>query len=295
MSVNDFGEIAESLRRSTVLVHAGGRGNGSGVIWSTDGVIITNAHVAQKRQLRVQLWDSRELDATVIASDTVRDIASLRVRASNLPAAAIGNSSRVRPGELAIAIGNPLGFVGALTTGVIHAVGPVPGLGPQKWVQAGVRLAPGNSGGPLADAAGRVIGINTMVAWKLALAIPSDAVVEFLAGGTSAAQRTSENWLGVTLYPVQVPRNGNRAAKTFGLVVLHIEPESPAARASLLPGDILLGAGEKPFSVLDDLSRALRGEGSRTLRLEFLRGDYARVRRVTVQLGNSALRSRAAA
>jgi serine protease Do len=295
MSVNGFGEIAESLRRSTVLVHAGGRGNGSGVIWSSDGVIVTNAHVAQKRQLRVQLWDSRELDATVIASDPVRDIASLRVRATNLPAAAIGNSSRVRPGELAIAIGNPLGFVGALTTGVIHAVGPVPGLGPQKWVQAGVRLAPGNSGGPLADAAGRVIGINTMVAWKLALAIPSDAVVEFLAGGTSATQQTSENWFGVTLYPVQVPRSGNRAAKTFGLVVLHIEPESPAARASLLPGDILLGAGDKPFSVLDDLSRALRGEGSRTLRLEFLRGDYARVRRVTVQLGSSAMRSRAAA
>ena len=242
----------------------------------------------------MQLWDSRELDATVIASDPVRDLASLRVRASNLPAAAIGNSSRVRPGELAIAIGNPLGFVGALTTGVIHAVGPVPGLGPQKWVQAGVRLAPGNSGGPLADAAGRVIGINTMVAWKLALAIPSDAVVEFLTGGTSNRQ-ASENWLGVTLYPVQVPRNGNRAAKTFGLVVLHIEPESPAARASLLPGDILLGAGDKPFSVLDDLSRALRGEGSRTLRLEFLRGDYARVRRVTVQLGSSAMRSRAAA
>jgi serine protease Do len=216
------------------------------------------------------------------------------VRATNLPAASIGNSSRLRPGELAIAIGNPLGFVGALTTGVIHTVGAVPGLGPQKWVQAGVRLAPGNSGGPLADAAGRVIGINTMVAWKLALAIPSDAVVEFLSGGTSSG-RVSENWLGVTLYPVQVPRNGNRGAKTFGLVVLHVEAESPAARASLLPGDILLGAEDKPFSVLDDLSRALRGEGPRTLRLEFLRGDYARIRRVTVQLGNSAMRSGVAA
>jgi serine protease Do len=293
-SVSGFGEIAESLRRSTVLIQAGGRGNGSGVIWSSDGVIVTNAHVAQKRQLRVQLWDSRELDATVIASDPARDIASIRVRATNLPPATIGNSSRLRPGELAIAIGNPLGFVGALTTGVIHAVGSVPGLGPQKWVQAGVRLAPGNSGGPLADAAGRVIGINTMVAWKLALAIPSDAVVEFLSGGTSSG-RVSENWLGVTLYPVQVPRNGNRGAKTFGLVVLHVEPESPAARASLMPGDILLGAEDKPFSVLDDLSRALRGEGSRTLRLEFLRGDYARIRRVTVQLGNSALRGGVAA
>jgi serine protease Do len=294
MSMNGFGEIAESLRRSTVMIHAGGRGNGSGVIWSSDGVIVTNAHVAQRRQLRVQLWDSRELDATVIASDPVRDVASLRVRGPNLPAAAVGNSSRLRPGELAIAIGNPMGFVGALTTGVIHNVGPLPGLGPQHWVQAGVRLAPGNSGGPLADAAGRVIGINTMVAGRLALAVPSDAVVEFLAGGTSNRQR-SENWLGVTLYPVQVPRNGNRGAKTFGLVVLNVEPESPAARASLLPGDILLGAEDRPFSVLEDLSRALRGEGPRTLRLEFLRGDYERIRRVTVQIGTSTLRSGVAA
>jgi serine protease Do len=294
MSMNGFGEIAESLRRSTVMIHAGGRGNGSGVIWSSDGVIVTNAHVAQRRQLRVQLWDSRELDATVIASDPFRDVASLRVRGSNLPAAAIGKSSLLRPGELAIAIGNPMGFVGALTTGVIHNVGPLPGLGPQHWVQAGVRLAPGNSGGPLADAAGRVIGINTMVAGRLALAIPSDAVVEFLAGGTSNRQ-TTDNWLGVTLYPVRVPRNGNRGAKTFGLVVLNVETESPAARASLLPGDILLGAEDRPFSVLEDLSRALRGEGSRTLRLEFLRGDYSRIRRVTVQIGNSALRSGVAA
>jgi serine protease Do len=292
--VNGFGEIAESLRRSTVLVHAGGRGNGSGVIWSSDGIIVTNAHVAQKRQLSVQLWDSCELDATVIATDPVRDIASLRVRASNLPAASIGNSSRLRAGELAIAVGNPLGFVGALTTGVIHAVGSVPGLGPQKWVQAGVRLAPGNSGGPLADASGRVIGINTMVAWQLALAIPSDDVTEFLAGEKSKGQG-SENWLGVTLYPVQVPRNGNRAAKTFGLVVLHVEPQSPAALASLMPGDILLGAENRPFSVLDDLSKALRGQGPRTLRLEFLRGDYGRIRRVTVQLGNSTQRSSVAA
>src|ERR1700751_1249841 len=194
MAVASFGEIAESLRRSTVLIQAGPRGNGSGVIWSSGGVIVTNAHVARRAQLRVQLWDARELDATLMSSDPVRDIATLRVNAKNLPAASAADSSRVRPGELAIAIGNPLGFMGALTTGVIHAVAPLPGLGPQSWVQAGVRLAPGNSGGPLADAGGRVIGINTMVAWKLALAIPSDSVVDFLAGGTSNRQ-ASENWL----------------------------------------------------------------------------------------------------
>jgi serine protease Do len=140
MPIANFGEIAENLRRSTVFIHAGRRGNGSGVIWSSDGVIVTNAHVARRAPLRVQLWDGRELDATLVSSDVVRDIAVLRIDAKNLPAATAADSSRVRPGELAIAIGNPLGFVGALTTGVVHAVGPLPGLGPQSWVQAGVWL-----------------------------------------------------------------------------------------------------------------------------------------------------------
>jgi serine protease Do len=294
VSITSFGEIAENLRRSTVLIHAGRRGNGSGVIWSSDGLIVTNAHVARREHLRVQLWDAREFDATLESSDIVRDIAVLRVNAKNLPAATPADSSRVRPGELAIAIGNPLGFVGALTNGIVHGVGPLPGLGPQSWVQAGVRLAPGNSGGPLADAAGRVIGINTMVAGQLALAIPSNAVVDFLSGRRSNKD-TNDGWLGVTLYPVQVPKSGARAAKSFGLVVLEVEPGSPAARASLLPGDILLGTEGRPFSLLEDLSRALRGTGPRTLRMEFLRGDYSRIRRVTIQLGGQATRSGVAA
>src|SRR5207245_1011153 len=120
------------------------------------------------------------------------DLAALRIGANSLPAASPTDSSHLRPGELAIAIGNPMGFVGALTTGVIHAMGPLRGLGPQTWVQASVRLAPGNSGGPLADARGHVIGINTMVAGRLALAIPSNAVLDFLAAGPRSA------WLGVT-------------------------------------------------------------------------------------------------
>jgi serine protease Do len=286
-NVASFGEIAEQLRRSTVLITArsGSRGNGSGVIWSSDGTIVTNAHVTRSSKLRVQLWDGREFDATVVARDYARDLAHVRLDISrnnttNLPAATAGDSSRARSGELAIAIGNPLGFVGALTTGVIHAVGPLRGLGPQSWVQADVRLAPGNSGGPLADAHGRVIGINTMAAGRLALAIPSNVVADFLA------DRSSDAWLGVTLYPVQIPRpRQNR--KTFGLVILEIEPGSPAAQASLLPGDILLGAADNPFAFIEDLSRALRGNGPRTLRLEFLRGDYDRIRRVTLQLGHA--------
>lgn len=278
MGIAGFGEIAEQLRRSTVLIGAG-RGNGSGIIWSSDGVVVTNAHVARASKVSVQLWDGRELDAAVTSRDPHRDLAILRVNANNLPTASAADSSEVRAGELAIAIGNPFGFVGALTTGVIHAVGPIPGLGSQSWVQANVRLAPGNSGGPLADARGRVIGINTMAAGRLALAIPSNAVTSFLSADPA------DGWLGITVYPVQVPRSSSRG-KTFGLVLLEVEPGSPAASASLLPGDILLGTEEKPFALLEDLSRALRGRGPRLLRLEFLRGDYARVRRVTLQLGS---------
>ena len=278
MVIHGFGEIAEQLRRSTVVVHAGGRGNGSGVIWSADGVIITNAHVVRASKMRIQLWDGREFDASLVSRDTRRDLAELRISAANLPAAVAADSSQIRPGELAIAIGNPLGFVGALTTGVIHAVGPLRRWGSEPWVQADVRLAPGNSGGPLADARGRVIGINTMVAGRLALAVPSNAVTNFLASDPIDA------WLGVSVAPVRVPRPGSRA-KTFGLVLLEVEPESPAANASLLAGDILLGTEEKSFTSLGDLADSLQGSGPRLLRLAFLRGNYERFRRVTVQLG----------
>src|SRR5256885_4428614 len=278
MAIAGLCEFAEQLRRSTVLVHAGGRGSGSGVIWSTDGLIVTNAHVARGSRTVVQLWDGREFAASIAQRDPRRDLAELRIEATNLPAASSADSSLVRPGEIAIAIGNPLGFVGALTTGVVHGLGPIRGLGSQPWVQANVRLAPRNSGGPLADARGRIIGINSMVAGGLALAIPSNAVASFLSLGPSDAL------LGVTLHPVQVPVAAGRAA-AFGLVILEIEPGSPAAAASLLPGDILLGTEGKPFSSLDDLAGALQGNDPRLLRLEFLRGDYSRIRRVTAQLG----------
>jgi serine protease Do len=292
MAIRDFGEIAEKLRRSTVLVLPGARGNGSGVIWSPEGVIITNAHVARGSHLRVHLWDGRELEAVVASRDTRRDLAELRVNAANLPAATAADSSQVRPGELAIAIGNPLGFVGALTTGLIHAVGPLGGplrrLGSERWVQADVRLAPGNSGGPLADARGRVIGINTMVAGSLALAVPSNDVTNFLASDPIDA------WLGVSVAPVRVPHPGT-GAKAFGLVLLEVEPDSPAANASLLPGDILLGTDEKSFASPNNLAAALQGSGPRILRLAFLRGDYERFRRVTVQLGAQRIPRSAAA
>src|SRR5260370_28650921 len=187
MGVNELGvpgfrEIAEKLRRSTVLIRAGSRGCGSGVIWSSGGTIVTNSHVARGVQTTIELWDGREFRATTSSRDPRRDLAALRIDAANLPSAIAADSSQIRPGELAIAIGNPLGFVVALTTAVIHALGPIRSLGSQSWVQAGVRLAPGNSGGPLAAARGPVMGTNTMVAGRLALAIPGNLVQKFLSG-----------------------------------------------------------------------------------------------------------------
>src|SRR5580700_1613589 len=289
MSITGFGETAEQLRRSTVLIRTRSRGGGSGIIWSGDGVIVTNAHVVRGSQAQIQLWDGREFEAAVTSRDPRHDLAVVRINAKNLPAASAADSSKIRAGELAIAIGNPMGFVGALATGVIHAVGPLRGLGPQSWVQADVRLAPGNSGGPLANAHGQIVGINTMVAGNLALAIPSNAVRDFLSTGPANA------WLGVTLHPTLIPRSAS-AGKTFGLVVLEVEPGSPADLASLLPGDILLGTEEKSFTAIEDLATALQGGGPRVARIEFLRGDYTRIRRVAVQLGTSlAARSPVAA
>jgi S1-C subfamily serine protease len=117
-----------------------------------------------------------------------------------------------------------------------------------------------------------------MVAGRLALAIPSNTVQDFLSAGPS------DSWLGVTVHPVEVPQVMGRS-RAFGLVILEVEPGSPAANASLLPGDILLGTEEKPFKATDDLSQALRGSAPRLERFRFLRGDYLRVRRVSVQLG----------
>jgi serine protease Do len=270
--------VVERLRRATVVVRPGGRrGNGSGVLWGSDGVVVTNAHVAQGSTAEITLWDGQEFRAELMHRDLRRDLAALRIAAKDLSFLEARDTSLVRPGEMAIAVGNPLGFVGALTTGVIHAVGPLPGLGKLQWVQADVRLAPGNSGGPLTDVQGRILGINTMVAGRLALAIPSNDITRFLMGDSES------NWLGVTISPVRLPRNSSPG---IGLVLLEIEPNSPAAQASLLPGDILIGTEAGTFRSVEDLAAALDGGGSRVLRLEFLRGDYSRVRKVSVQLAN---------
>jgi len=265
-----FGEVAERLRRSTVQVIQQGRSGGSGVIWNSEGRIITNAHVVRSAKARVQLWDGRSFDGEVTSTDTRRDLAAVRIPAAGLPAATAGDSDSLRPGELVMAVGNPLGFIGALTTGVVHAVGPLRGLGRRIWVQAAVRLAPGNSGGPLADAQGRVIGLNTMIAGGgLALAVPSNAIARFVQEGGSRAA------LGVVVQPVSLGRDA------VGLLILEVSPNGPAAQGSLQIGDVLVGADGQSFHSPEDLTDALE-QSHGALTIEFLRGDRKRLRKVTV-------------
>ena len=179
--MHGFGEIAESLRRSTVQVFLNGRGgSGSGLVWNRSGLILTNAHVARGDSAELELWDGRRFPARVLLRDPWRDLAVLRTTATDLHPAVIGDSDAARPGELVLAVGNPLGFAGALSTGVVHSVGPIRGMGRQRWIRAGVQLAPGNSGGPLANAQGQVIGINTAIVEGLGVAAPSKSAVELV-------------------------------------------------------------------------------------------------------------------
>ena len=276
MTQAGFGEVAEALRRTTVQVSSTGRGFGSGVILSSDGLIVTNAHVVRSSHAQVKLWDGRTLEAVLTSRDLARDLAALLASGSDLPAATLADSSKTRVGELVLAVGNPLGFVGALSTGIIHAVGSVRGLGVSSWLQADVQLAPGNSGGPLADAQGRVLGINTMVVGGLALAIPSNDVARFLANGPS------HSLLGVEVRTVRIVlRDENR----IGLLIMEITPGEPASMASLMIGDILVGVDRVLFRSVNDLEIALQGTGERILNLLFVRGDRRNIRRVAIRLG----------
>jgi serine protease Do len=178
-------ELAAVLRAVTVEVRTGGAWAGSGVIWH-DGLVITNAHVATRPDPVVRLADGRTLVARVVRRDPVRDLAALDLGVRGLAAAAIGDDRTLRPGELVLALGHPLGVTGALAIGVVHA-GPAADAHGARWLRADVRLAPGNSGGPLADAWGRVVGLNTMVIDGLGYAVPSGAVARFLRDEGSRA------------------------------------------------------------------------------------------------------------
>ena len=171
--------VGERLREVTVEVGTGD-GSGAGILWAPE-LIVTNAHVARAASLLVRLADDRQLPATRVAADRRADLALLRVPRTRVVLASLADSDSVRVGSLVVALGHPLGLRSLLTAGVVHALGPL-GPGGRRWIQADLRLAPGNSGGPLADTGGHVVGLNTMIAGGLALAIPINDVRAFVSG-----------------------------------------------------------------------------------------------------------------
>ncbi|QSJ18508.1 trypsin-like peptidase domain-containing protein [Nostoc sp. UHCC 0702] len=263
--------LATKLRHHTVKVKNGSLEVGSGVIWQSDGLIITNAHVATSNQATVELFDGRVFAAVRTHFDPQQDLAALKIATTDLNTATIGDSNALRVGELVLAVGNPLGDTGAVTTGIISANNP-------RVVMADITLYPGNSGGPLADCLGRVVGINTMIANNLAVAVPSKIVNRFLSGN----QRPQ---LGVSLQPVLLGR------RSLGLLVLSVLSDSAAETAGLQVGDILMGVSGRLFTKPDDLARYLHN-ANKSIALQIQRGKQQFVVDVLLQSGKPAVEAR---
>lgn len=256
----ELARVGAIVQRSTVGV---GRrhGNGAGVIWSADGLIVTNHHVVG-RASKVEIeHEGMRYPGEVIARHPSLDLALVKVDATDLPAIPVGDSDAVRPGQLAIAVGHPLGFQRAVTLGIVVAKRPEDAL-----LLTDVTLMPGNSGGPMVDAEGRMIGVNTLVAGERSFSIPVSAVEAFVDQVTGTAPAA---YLGVAGTLVQLHRPEGRA----GIVLTRVDADSPAAAAGLILGDILLAIGERPIVDGETLPAAmLRAKPGQTLSLNVLRG-----------------------
>ncbi|MDQ3045732.1 MAG: trypsin-like peptidase domain-containing protein [Chloroflexota bacterium] len=245
-------DIVERVLPSVVLVYHQ-RGNGAGVVWRADGQIVTNSHVAHEDRADVVLADGRRFTGIVAARHPDRDLAIIKIAADELPAVEVGDSSTVRPGQLAIALGHPVGYRNAASIGIIVAAGQAAtDQGPQTgdYLQTDVALLPGNSGGPLIDAHGQVIGINTMVNGRLSLAIPSQAVERFVASGGTARPNA---FIGIDGQVVVLRRNDF----TAGFLISDVGEGTPADRAGLIVGDVVVAFGDVLVSGTDSISEAL--------------------------------------
>ncbi len=179
----EMSALTERVRQSLVEIRNGRDGAGAGTVWHPDGLIVTNAHVVGRRGLNVALADGRVLPARLLAHDAGLDLAALKIDARDLPIIELGRSQRLKPGQWVLAVGHPWGVHGAVTAGVVISVGPHPeGIGSDRnLIQVNLPVRPGNSGGPLVDARGRLVGINAMMNGPLVgLAVPVHEAKQFL-------------------------------------------------------------------------------------------------------------------
>ena len=184
--------VLDTVSASVVQVRDESRGAGAGTIWHSDGLIVTNAHVVAQGPLKVALYDGRVLDAKLLARDEAHDLAALSVDAHDLPTIQLGSARKLHPGQWVMALGHPWGIANAATGGVLIGVGrqlPEMPVVSGDWVVADLHLRPGNSGGPLVDAHGRLIGVNTLMTGPgVGVAVSVDVVKEFLRHALGAAE-----------------------------------------------------------------------------------------------------------
>ncbi len=271
-------------------------GAGSGVLLTPDGYVLTNHHVVQENsQVRLTLTDGTRLGAVAVGSDPPNDLAVVRANGSGLPYASLGDSSTLKVGQLVIAIGNPLGFQSSVSTGVVSATGRGMRSREQRLIENVIQhtapLNPGNSGGPLVDSRGRIVGINTAIiasAQGIGFAVPSNTarhvVSQILSHG-----KVRRGYLGIAGRQRQLARRLVRffkLARESGVEVMSLDPRGPAGASGILPGDIVLEMNGSPVESVDDLHRLLSEvEGKDLARLDLLRGTERKI--VEVRIGES--------
>jgi S1-C subfamily serine protease len=258
--------VAETLRPAVVNLRAGKArdgGSGSGILFTPDGFLLTNAHVVGKHdRVRVRTSDGREFQGRLVGSDPWTDLAIVQAEANQLAHGTLGDSAKLRVGQLVVAIGSPYGFESTVTAGVVSALGrtlrTITGHLVDNVIQTDAALNPGNSGGPLVDAAGRVIGINTAViqpAQGICFAIPINMARHILPQLMKHG-KVVRGYLG--LHARTVP-----LARRFGLPqasaveIMAVESGGPAEQAGILEEDVLVALGEQPIASVDDLHKLL--------------------------------------
>ena len=283
-SITDVAErVGPAVLRIDVRREGKNVGSGSGFVISPDGLLLTNSHVVQgARAVRVTTLDGRVLQARTLGDDPDTDLALLRIDADvPLTSATLGDSAKLKPGQIAVAIGNPLGFDATVTAGVISALGrslqAKSGGMIEDVIQTDAALNPGNSGGPLVNSNGEVVGVNTAVimgAQGICFAVSSNTA-KTVAGEIAKHGRVRRAYIGIGAATTPIPRRialRHDLSQTNGVCVLTVDQAGPAAEAGLLSGDLIVALDSKAIEGVSDFLRALGGEAiNRALSVDFLR------------------------